>query len=78
VNTAIAITAIIAALVLANSIVTAIRDVAQAKHKAAPSYPRQDGDVTVLGPEIFASTDGTVICWKGVNYVHQDSKESSA
>ena len=31
-NTAIAITAIIAALLLANSIVTAIRDVAQAKH----------------------------------------------
>ncbi|MEV8033877.1 hypothetical protein [Streptomyces sp. NPDC086182] len=34
-NTAIAITAIIAGLLLANSIVTAIRDVAQAKHKAA-------------------------------------------
>jgi hypothetical protein len=35
VNTAIAITAIIAALLLANSIVTAIRDVATAKHQAA-------------------------------------------
>ncbi|MEV6014762.1 hypothetical protein [Streptomyces sp. NPDC051997] len=33
-NTAIAITAIIAATLLANSIVTAVRDVAQAKHKA--------------------------------------------
>ena len=33
-NTAIAVTAIIAALLLANSIVTAIRDVAKAKHKA--------------------------------------------
>jgi hypothetical protein len=35
VNTAIAITAIIAAVVLANSIVIAVRDVAKAKHTAA-------------------------------------------
>jgi hypothetical protein len=35
VNTAIAITAIIAALLLANSIVVAMRDVAKAKHQAA-------------------------------------------
>jgi hypothetical protein len=34
VSTAVAITAIIAALLLANSIVTAIRDVAKAKHQA--------------------------------------------
>lgn len=34
-------------------------------------YPYQDGDVTVLGPEIFASPDGAVICWKGVNYERQ-------
>lgn len=34
-NTAIAITAIIAAVVLANSIVIAVRDVAKAKHQAA-------------------------------------------
>jgi hypothetical protein len=34
-STAIAITAIIAALLLANSIVTALRDVATAKHKTA-------------------------------------------
>ncbi|MER5750602.1 hypothetical protein [Streptomyces sp. NPDC002088] len=34
-NTPIAITAIIAALLLANSIVTAIRDVAKAKHQTA-------------------------------------------
>lgn len=32
-NTAIAITAIIAALLLASSIVTAIRDITQAKHQ---------------------------------------------
>jgi inosine-uridine nucleoside N-ribohydrolase len=36
-------------------------------------YPYQDGDVTVLGPETFASKDDTVISWRGNNYVrHQD------
>jgi hypothetical protein len=34
-------------------------------------FPYQDGDTTVLGPEIFASNDGQVICWKGDNYVPQ-------
>ncbi|MFG2900948.1 hypothetical protein ACGFZH_28165 [Streptomyces zaomyceticus] len=34
-------------------------------------YPRQDGDTTVLGPEIFASSDGQVISWRGMNYVPQ-------
>lgn len=37
-----------------------------------PEYPHQDGDFTVLGPEIFASADGAVICWKGENYVRQE------
>ena len=27
-----------------------------------------DGDVTVIGPECFASADELVISWKGVNY----------
>lgn len=36
-----------------------------------PTYPHADGDVTVLGPEIFASPDGDVISWKGDNYVRQ-------
>jgi hypothetical protein len=34
-------------------------------------YPYQDGDTTVLGPEIFASADGQVISWRGENYVRQ-------
>jgi len=34
-------------------------------------YPYQDGEVTVLGPDIFASSDGAVISWKGDNYVRQ-------
>jgi hypothetical protein len=27
--------------------------------------------VTVIGPECFASADGSVICWRGENYVRQ-------
>lgn len=38
-------------------------------------YPYNEGDVNVLGPEIFASTDESVICWKGVNYIKQDRAE---
>ncbi|MFF1298193.1 MULTISPECIES: hypothetical protein [unclassified Streptomyces] len=34
-------------------------------------FPYQDGDITVLGPEVFASQDGQVISWKGDNYVRQ-------
>jgi len=37
---------------------------------AAPYlYPRESGDFTVIGPECF--TDGTVIAYKGENYVKQ-------
>jgi hypothetical protein len=35
------------------------------------SYPYNDGDTIVLGPEIFVSADGAVICWRGENYVPQ-------
>lgn len=76
--TAVYITAIIAATLLANSIVTAMRDVAKAKHTAAPQYPRQDGNYIVLGPEIFTDPRADVICWKGVNYTPQEPKEKSA
>lgn len=31
-------------------------------------YPYSDGDQIVLGPEVFAQFDGSVICWKGENY----------
>lgn len=40
-----------------------------------PDFPYQDGDVTVLGPEIFASKDGAVISWRGENYVRQTATE---
>ncbi|WP_199572695.1 hypothetical protein [Streptomyces murinus] len=37
-----------------------------------PTYPYADGDVTVLGPEVFTSKDGGVICWRGENYIRQE------
>lgn len=43
-NTAIAITAIIAAMVVVNVITYAIRDIAQAKHKPATCKNCTDGD----------------------------------
>ena len=73
-NTAIAITAIIAATLVINSIIVAVRDVAKTKHQAAARYPHPDGDFTVLGPEIFTDRSGDVICWKGENYVRQEQE----
>jgi hypothetical protein len=40
---------------------------------AMAKYPYQDGEVTVLGPEIFASGGGQAISWKGENYVSQSA-----
>lgn len=37
-------------------------------------YPYEEGDTIVLGPEIFVSADGSVICWKGTNYVPQGTQ----
>ena len=34
----------------------------------AKIYPYEDGDVIVLGPDIFTDKEGSVICWRGVNY----------
>ena len=41
----------------------------------AVAYPRDEGDMTVLGPECFAHKDGSVLCWKGVNYTPQTTHE---
>jgi hypothetical protein len=41
----------------------------------ATSYPRDEGDMIVLGPECFAHQDGSVLCWKGVNYTPQITHE---
>ena len=41
---------------------------------AARDYPRTSGDVTVLGPQVIASTSsperGTVIAWQGVQFTY--------
>ncbi|HMG45658.1 MAG TPA: hypothetical protein VK611_30290 [Acidimicrobiales bacterium] len=40
----------------------------------AATYPHEDGDTIVLGPEIFATKDGSVISWKGENYSRQNDR----
>lgn len=61
---------------LADVLRTARRRMIDEQRKAFAKYPYRDGDVTVLGPEIFASPDGQVISWKGENYVPQDAPSS--
>lgn len=70
-NTAIAIAAIAAAVIVINIITYAVRDTVLAKHRTAARYPHPDGDFTVLGPEIFTDKTGDVISWKGENYVRK-------
>lgn len=38
----------------------------------AKGYPRKDGPFTVIGPECFAAEDGSVLSWRGRNYVPQE------
>jgi hypothetical protein len=45
--------------------------VGEEKGSEQRTYPYEEGDWKVLGPEIFASRDGRVISWKGENYVPQ-------
>jgi hypothetical protein len=33
------------------------------------SYPFVDGPVTVLGPECFIANDGSVLCWRGEDFI---------
>jgi hypothetical protein len=40
-------------------------------NSGATMYPHKDGDVTVLGPEVIASTDGETISWKGEHYTRR-------
>lgn len=40
-------------------------------------YPYEDGDTTVLGPECFSDTLGTVISYKGENYYPNLSEAQS-
>lgn len=34
----------------------------------APTYPRREGDVIVIGPECIATLDESVIAWRGRHY----------
>lgn len=54
------------AFVPQGNVVSVVRQDSNAE--ASVTYPYQDGDVTVLGPEVFASTDGEAISWRGTNY----------
>lgn len=38
-------------------------------------FPHQDGDLTVLGPEVFTDPRGDVISWKGEDYVRQADRD---
>lgn len=42
-----------------------------------PTFPREEGDTIILGPEIFADREGDVICWRGENYVKQFPVEAA-
>ena len=39
------------------------------------AYPYDENGVTVLGPECFVRLDGSVLSWKGMNYVPQASHD---
>lgn len=36
-----------------------------------PDNATEGGDFVTIGPECFAYTDGSLLCWKGRNYVPQ-------
>jgi len=38
--------------------------------------PQDDPEVVVIGPECFATVDGSVLSWKGVNYVPQEDSSN--
>lgn len=59
-------------MIMANYVVTGTDAIPEPKDDP---YPYPSGDVTVLGPEIFASTsapaENSVISWRGENFVPQ-------
>lgn len=44
----------------------------------SPELVQDDSDVTVIGPECFAAADGSVLSWKGVNYVPQEPGDNGS
>lgn len=45
------------------------------KDDASVDFPRLEGETIVLGPEIFSNVEGTLINWKGQNFVPQKEKD---
>lgn len=41
---------------------------------ATPSYPYEEGDCIVIGPQCFSAKDESVLNWKGTNYVPQTNR----
>jgi hypothetical protein len=48
-----------------------VRSIHRSDGSSSAVYPYKDGDVTVLGPEVFASLDGETISWKGEHYTRR-------
>ena len=48
-----------------------LRRAEQGNELLRAAYPHDMGQVLVLGPECIAQPDGSVINWRGVNYVPQ-------
>ena len=42
-----------------------------------PDYPHESGDVVVIGPEAFIARDGSVLCYRGRNYVPQPPPDTA-
>lgn len=61
----------VVALAPVASVRSVVREPDETTLKTAVTYPYQDGDVTVLGPEVFASVDGEAISWAGANYARR-------
>lgn len=48
-----------------------------ARMEAAGAFPYKEGDSIVLGPEVFVTQDGSVLNWRGQNYVPQIETEAT-
>lgn len=51
-------------------------EVIELEHMPEKTYPHIDGGFVIIGPECFAAHDGTVLNWKGTNYVPQNVDRS--
>lgn len=45
------------------------------EEQTSSEYPYPEGDTIVIGPQCFASKDGQVLNWRGVNFVPQGTVE---